>query len=110
MAKAAQPHLFTMGGTPVRRMRREADRTIKALRDGGRLEGVDQLLVALIRTTADVADEHRANPDAAYHLNAALRLLADLDSRLRTLGGPEVDDFAALLELASGTAPPRDSP
>jgi hypothetical protein len=105
-----QPRLFPMRGGPVKRLRREADATIKALRDSGRLERCDQLLVALIRTTADEADEIRDDPDARYHLNAALKILSDLDARLRTLGAPEHDAFADLLAAATGTGPPRDGP
>ena len=46
------------------------------------------------------------DPDAAWHLNAALKLLAELDGRLRQIGGPEHDAFAELLAAASGPAPP----
>src|SRR5215471_12837764 len=95
---------------PVKRLRREADRTIAALRAAGRLERCDQLLVALVRTTADVADEKRDDPDATYHLNAALKLLADLDGRLRGLGAPADDGFAQLLAAVTGPAPPGHAP
>jgi hypothetical protein len=90
----------------VRRLRRAADDTLRALRRSGRLEPCDTLLMALVRTTADVADQRRNDPDAAWHLNAALKLLADLDGRLRQIGGPEHDAFAELLAAASGPAPP----
>src|SRR5215471_11615313 len=105
-----QGRLFPVRGGPVRRMRREAENTIKALRDAGRLERCDQLLVALIRTTADVADELRADPEAAYHHTQALKLLAELDGRLRTLGAPENDAFADLLAAASGPSTPGNGP
>jgi hypothetical protein len=103
-----QGRLFPVRDGPVRRMRREADNTIRALRDTGRLEPCDQLLVALIRTAADAADELRDDPDARYHFNATLKLLAELDARLRTLGGPDHDAFTDLLAAASGTATPGD--
>jgi hypothetical protein len=99
------------GPSPTLRMRREADATIRALRAEGRLGPRDKLLVALIRTTADAADDHRADPDAAYHLAAALKLLTELDGRLRELAGPSHDEFDDLLTAAGtpGTAPPRDA-
>jgi len=90
----------------VRRMRREAEHTIKALRDAGRLERCDQLLVALVRTLADEADELRDDADGRYHLNAALKLLVEIDARLRTLGAPENDAFADLLAAVADPAPP----
>jgi hypothetical protein len=98
--------LFTTGPAPVLRLRREADATIRALRAEGALSRRDQLLVALIRTTADAADEHRADPTAAYHLAAALKLLADLDGRLRQLAPPVHDEFDDLLASAAGVGGP----
>ena len=97
---------FFPGPPAVKRLRRAADDTLRAMRRSGRLEDCDQLLVALVRTTADVADQRRNDPEAAWHLNAALKLLADLDGRLRSIGGPEHDAFAELLAAAAGGAPP----
>jgi hypothetical protein len=74
--------------------------TIAALRATGRLEHCDNLLLALVRTTAEVADERRCDPDAAYHLTAALKLLADLEDRLRLLSPPVDETFARLIEAA----------
>ena len=50
------------GAAPIHRLRRQAELTIGALRDAGRLERCDSLLVALVRTTAEVADERRDDP------------------------------------------------
>jgi hypothetical protein len=93
------------GAAPIHRLRRQAELTIGALRASGRLEPGDALLVALVRTTAEVADERRDDPTAAYHLTAALRLLADLDVRLRTLAVAEDDAFADLLAAAQLASP-----
>ena len=106
---AQQGELFP-GPPAVLRLRRAADDTLRAMRRSGRLEDCDTLLVALVRTTADVADQRRNDPEAAWHLNAALKLLADLDGRLRQIGGPEHDAFAELLAAASGPAPTGDTP
>jgi len=94
---------------PVLRLRREAEATIRALRAEGRLGPRDKLLVALIRTTADAADQHRADPSAAFHLAAALKLLTDLDARLRELAGPDHDALDDLISAAGSTTPPRDA-
>jgi hypothetical protein len=80
-----------------RRLRRDAEVTITALRQGGRLERCDTLLVALVRTTAEVCDERRGDPAQAFHLTQALKLLAELDARLRTLAGPIDDSWDRLL-------------
>jgi hypothetical protein len=90
-------------------MRREADATIRALRAEGILGPRDKLLVALIRTSADAADDHRDDPTAAFHLTATLKLLSDLDARLRQLAGPEDDALDALVAAAGSTSPPRDA-
>ena len=111
-ARRLQAALFPTSPRPTLRLRREADATIRALRVEGRLTRRDQLLVALIRTTADAADEHRADPTAAYHLSAALKLLTDLDGRLRELAGPAHDALDDLIAAASDpgrTAPPGDA-
>jgi hypothetical protein len=105
-ADSDQPRLFDAGGHPVRRVRRSCDETIRALRAGGRLEPVDSLLVALLRTCADRCDELRAEEGKEFHEAQALRLAGELEARLRTLGGPSSDDFDRLLAAATGTAPP----
>lgn len=103
--------LFATGPRPVERLRREADRTIAALRELGRLEAIDAGLIAAYRTTADLADERRADPDAAFHLNQALKLFVEIDGRLRGLGAIETDDgWHALLGAAGaeGATAPSD--
>jgi hypothetical protein len=91
---------------PVKRVRRATDTTIRALRSGGRLEPVDDLLVALLRTCADRCDELRGDDEAAYHETQMLRLTGELEARLRGTGGPQSDAFDQLLAAATGTAPP----
>jgi hypothetical protein len=101
--------LLPRGDRPVLRLRREAEATIRALRVDGCLGPRDKLLVALIRTTADAADQHRADPSAAFHLSATLKLLTELDGRLRQLAGPDHDALDDLIAAAGSTAPPRDA-
>jgi len=104
-----QGALFDAGGPPgVRRIRRSTDVTIRALRRGGRLEDVDSLLVALLRTCADRCDELRGEDGKEFHEAQALRLLGELEARLRSLGGPGGDAFDALLAAAAGPAPAGD--
>jgi hypothetical protein len=90
---------------PIRRLKRRAELTIGALRDAGRLERCESLLVALLRTTAEVADERRDDPAQAFHLTQTLKLLAELDGRLRTIAGPVDDAFDELLAAARATGP-----
>jgi hypothetical protein len=79
------------------------ERTIRALRDGDRLEAIDAALLAAVRTTARALD-HAPNPYVAgtvarVHLEA-LRLLAgrpapegdELDAFLRSLRPASVRD------------------
>ncbi|HEY2303236.1 MAG TPA: hypothetical protein VGH66_15155 [Acidimicrobiales bacterium] len=101
-----QPALFEVAGRPVKRVRRSCDLTIKALRDSGRLEACDALLVALLRTTSDRCDELRGADGKEFHEAQALRLTGELEARLRSLGGPQTDAFDQLLAAATGPAPP----
>jgi hypothetical protein len=98
------------GELPIHRLRRQAELTIDALRQGGRLERCDLLLVALVRTTAEVADERRDDPAQAFHLTQALKLLTELDGRLRTVAGPADDGFAELLAAVTAPSPPWRPP
>ena len=96
---------MTAAAKRVRRIRRNAEATIRAARSTGRLENCDDLLVALVRTAADACDEQRGYEGE----NQALRLAADLEARLRAVGGPSDDAFDRLLAAASRPAPPRHS-
>jgi hypothetical protein len=83
----------------VRRLRRSLEATLRALRATGRLEPCDQLLVGLARTAADRADS-LAEPDRRQYL----KVLNQIELRLRMLGGPVDDAFAELLAQAAGPA------
>jgi hypothetical protein len=109
--KAEQGALFDDPGErrAVIRQRRAVEVTLSALRSTGRLELVDASLVAQFRTTADLADELRRDPERTWHLMAALKLLGEQEARLRQLAGPHDDDFAALLSAAAGPAPALDA-
>jgi hypothetical protein len=95
-------------GGPVRRTRPAFDRTIRALRAGGRLEAADQLLVAVGRTNADRCDELRGAEGKEFHEAQALRLMFEIARELANIGGPASDAFDALLAAASGPAPVGD--
>jgi hypothetical protein len=99
---------MTADRRPVRRIRRQLERTLTAMRESGRLESVDAGLVALARTNADRCDELRAVEGAEFHEAQALRLQAELDAKLRNVGGPVSDAFDQLLAAASGSAPAGD--
>lgn len=101
-----QDHLFDPGPRGVKRMRRAGDATIKALRKGGRLEDSDSLLVALLRTESDRCDELRGVDGKEFHETQALRLLFEIEARIRSIGGPQTDAFDQLLAAATGSAPP----
>jgi hypothetical protein len=98
------------GGRPVRRVRRGVDGTVKALRDGGRLELVDAGLVALARTLADAMDEEHTAPEPSRFTVGSLagRLLPVL---VELRGGGAIDHRgdvdAALAELSAAL---RDNP
>jgi hypothetical protein len=96
------------GPPPVRRARPAYDKTVRALRAGGRLEPADTAIVALGRTVADRLDELRGAEGKEFHETQVARLMFDLLGRLDNIGGPATDDFAALLAAASGTATPGD--
>lgn len=91
---------------PVRRVRKAADLTIRALRKTGCLEDVDSLLVAVVRTNADRCDELRGVEGKEFHESQALRLQLDAETRLRSLRGPTDDAFDRFLAEATGPAPP----
>jgi hypothetical protein len=85
------------------------DATVKALRDGGRLEPVDAALVAVCRTLADAIDaEHTADEGSRFTVGTlAGKLLPALD-RLRGVDiASDVDDLAAAL---FGALPDRPQP
>lgn len=81
-----------------RRLAGAAEKTIAALRRTGRLEAVDTLLVALVRSACERADD-LSDPVLARQY---LRVAAELEARLRSLGGEIDDSFARLLLAASG--------
>jgi hypothetical protein len=89
----------------VQRLRRSLEATLKALRDTGRLEACDQLLIGLARTAADRADS-LAEPDRRIYL----KILAALELRLRLLAVPVDDAFAELLAQAAGPTATIDYP
>jgi membrane glycosyltransferase len=83
----------------VHRLQAGLERTIKALRATGRLEPCDALVLALARTAAQRAESPDLSPREQRQW---ARLLTQLEWRLRSLGAPVDDTFAALLQAASG--------
>jgi hypothetical protein len=107
--KAAQ--LFEVDGVPgrVRRVRRGVDATVKALRDGGRLEPVDAALVAVARTLADALDDERSDVDgSAFTVGALAGKLTPVLDRLRGQAVPDGfdDELRAALFGPLPDAPP----
>lgn len=103
-----QLELIPSDRRPVRRVRRSCDDTVRALRQAGRLEACDAMLVALLRTNADRCDELRGVEGKEFHEAQALRLQLEGEARLRSLGGPSTDAFDQLLAAATGSAAPGD--
>src|SRR6516162_8473002 len=96
-----QSRLFGADAWPAARHRGAFDRMIAARRRAGSLEDVDQSLVALGRSAADLLDELAGDSESRWHFVAALKVAVDIDARLRTVGGPEHDAFAELLAAAA---------
>jgi hypothetical protein len=84
------------------RLRSGLEHTVRALRQTGRLEPCDALVLALARTAADKAESSSLS-DREQRQWA--RLLSHLELRLRGLGGPVDDSWAQLLAAASGPLP-----
>jgi hypothetical protein len=93
-------------GSAGGRHRAAVERTIKALRDAGRLEPVDASLVAAARTLADQLDVERAKPDPnLFTIARAVAEVRAVDAALRGEGAgtDDLDDLVAAL-----SAPPGD--
>lgn len=108
--KAGQGQLFDPPkGAPVARVRRYVDRQLKAQRQLGQLEPVDDGLVGIVMTLADVVDEELRAPErSAFVVITGLAKLSPMLLELRgerhTGGGAGID-----LELESLTAAFRDA-
>lgn len=97
----------------MRRVRRGVDDTIKALRDGGRLEAVDAAFVTLARTLADeIDDEHTGFEPSRFTVGSLAGRLVPILVELR--GGVtfehqgDVDAALAELSAALRDAPPAE--
>lgn len=91
----------------MRRIRKAFDESVKALRAGGRLEGVDQVLVAMGRTCADALDdEHTADDGSRFVLYRGMTEMRAIVAELR---GNTADDGLDD-ELAGLSAPMGDTP
>lgn len=88
-------------------VRREVERTVKALQDAGRLEPMDSAEIALVRTLAsdidDLPPDSRTKPQQIRTLSLLLRNLRGTDH--------DAHDIDALVDrLASGVSSMGDSP
>lgn len=104
------PRLFAVGGrSEVARVRRYVDRQIKAQRALGQLEPVDDGLVGVVMTMADVIDSELSTEDrSAYVILTGLARLVPVLLELRgerASGG----DGAVDIELESIAAAVRDA-
>ncbi len=93
----AQPPLPGIGrtrGKPVARVRRGVDDQLKAQRDAGTIERVDEGLIAVARTLADALDAEHVDPDGSRFVVGALAgKLVPVLMQLRgeAIGGDGVD-------------------
>lgn len=102
------PGIGGSGKRPVARIRRGVDAQLKAQRDLGSLEKVDDGLIAIARTLADAADAEHVDTDGSRYTVGALLgrlvpVLLELRGDTATSGGT-VDD-----ELEQIVAAIRDS-
>lgn len=106
--KPVQPRLLELGGTPaVARVRRYVDRQLRAQRSLGQLEPVDDGLVGIAMTMADVIDAEVTSDDrSAFVIVTGLAKLVPVLLHLRgEHRGPDVGDF----ELEQLAAAVRDA-
>lgn len=84
------------------RVRRGLDQTIRAMRDTGRIEAVDEAILALARVAADELDDACHDPDESRYTRATLigRYASVLDTLVAD-DGPDLDP-GGLGELFAG--------
>jgi hypothetical protein len=82
-------------------LRKAVEDTVRVLRRQDRLGPEDGLLVALLRTCADRADNRSLS---ARERRQWARQLGVLEARLRGVGAPIDSEFAELLRAAAGDA------
>ena len=93
----------------IGRVRRGWDTTVLALRATGRLEPIDEALIALGRVLADEADDAAADPDESRFVrNALLKTMLTTVTTMRDQTRPDadnasLDDLLAALDDAADT-------
>lgn len=111
-----QPTLPGVGGSkgkPVARVRRGVDAQLKAQRDAGTLERVDEGLIAVARTLADALDAEHVDRDGSRFVVGALAgKLVPVLMQLRgeAIGGDGVDVELDALRAAIRDATPPGTP
>jgi hypothetical protein len=107
-----QGRLFSTGRRARGRARLGSDRTVKALRELGRLEQVDEALIVAARCAADNVDAaerlREADEASPYVVAGAIRTWAQITGALLTRAGViDTDETEELWrELAGDPAPP----
>jgi len=99
-----QERLFPVAGAPVARVRRYVDRQVKAQRATGTLEPVDDGLIGVVLTMADVIDREVVDRDGSAFVilngcKALAAVLLDLRGGRGADAGGDPDADAALAAL-----------
>jgi hypothetical protein len=109
-AAAGQMALMETGGAAVARVRRYVDRQIRAQRAMGQLEPVDDGLIGVVMTMADIIDTEVTTPDrSAFTILTGLSKLAPILLELRGERRDTATDAGWDEELATLVAAIRDA-
>jgi hypothetical protein len=81
------------------------NKTVRAMAAGGRLEGVDEGLVGLAQTTADLFDAALADPDEPTYARAAVGRL-HLAALTALVGKEEASADAGIAEIIGALSTP----
>jgi hypothetical protein len=108
--KTQQAALFAPPTRGVARVRRFVDRQIRAQRDVGQLEPVDDGLVGIVMTMADAIDRQAVGTDGSdYTVLMGCKNLADVLLKLRGSDPGAGADDGPDVELAALVAAIRDA-
>jgi hypothetical protein len=111
--KAARDRLFDPdppGSPRIGRVRRGWDVTVRAARATGRLEPIDEAVIALGRVVADDADAAGRSDDVSpFVRNALYRTMLDVVTTFRDQTRPDADAHS-LDDLLAGLVDAEDRP
>ena len=98
------------GSHRIGRVRRGWDVTVRAARATGRIEPIDEAVIALGRVVADDADAAGRSPDVSpFVCNALYRTMLDVVTTFRDQTRPDAD-AATLDDLLAGLVDAEDRP